>query len=391
MTNPDNHSTVAVTRQRGQMPSSTRLRKSLSSVLSSAAIILVSVALTLVALEFLMRWIDGVSMTTFPNYIVSQLDLIRANNGVVLFDPLLGWRLKDNVERPGFTTGAYGLRMNSDAIRDPPQGAILAVGDSFMAGSGVGSGETIPAQLEKIMSVPVLNAAGGGWGVDQMLLRAEALAPVLHPRAIIFGILSEDVLRDAYDLYGGGYKPWFKIVNGQPELEGVPVPRVESHPMSLGFRRAILGHSYLIHTLMMRLGRQRWWLADQLRYHQAQSDEDAVASVCTLMDRIVKLGQKSNAPVSVVFFWGAGQVMTDPPAWYAARAADCARQRNLPVLDLYGILRKIGQEDPERFKTLWIDEGGVLGHPSAAADAMTAELVKKAFFTESTAAPEQMH
>lgn len=76
-----------------------------------------------------MRAIDGVSVTSYPNYIVRQLDLIRANNGVVVHDPILGWRLKDNIGGKGFTTGRYGLRMNSDEIREPPQSAILAVGD----------------------------------------------------------------------------------------------------------------------------------------------------------------------------------------------------------------------------------------------------------------------
>ena len=361
------------------MSSKRSVRQIISATLSSGALVVVSVLLTLAALEFAMRAIDGVSVTSYPNYIVRQLDLIRANNGVVVHDPILGWRLKDNIGGKGFTTGRYGLRMNSDEIREPPQSAILAVGDSFTAGSGVDNSESWPAQLEKISAVPVINAAAGGWGVDQMLLRAEILAPILHPSAIIIGILSQDILRDAYDLYGGGYKPWFRSENGQAKLEGVPVPEVAAKPMKLDVLHTILGHSYLVHTLMERSAKQ-WWLTEHMRYHRAQSDEAAVASVCALMDRIIKLREDSGAPVSLVFFWGAGEVMTDPPAWFVTRAVDCAEQKKLPLLDLYGILRKIGKEEPDRFKTLWIDEGGVLGHPSAAANLLTAKLVKEHFF-----------
>src|SRR5262249_23122950 len=158
-------------------------------------------------------------------------------------------------------------------------------------------------------------------------------------------------------------KPWFSVENGQAKLQGVPVPEVAAKPMQLDTLHTILGHSYLVHTLMERAAKQ-WWLADHMRYHRAQSNEAAVASVCALMDRIIKLRDNTGAPVSLVFLWGASEVMTDPPAWFVTRVIDCAEQKKLPVLDLYGILRKIGKEEPERFKTLWIDEGGVLGHPS---------------------------
>src|SRR5438105_9788269 len=100
-------------------------------------LILINIAVFL-ALEFGIRTWQGVPLTTTDNFIIQQLDLVRQNTGVVVHDSLLGWRLRDNLQVPGgFTTGLYGLRMNSGEIRQPPKGGVLAVGDSFTVGSGV--------------------------------------------------------------------------------------------------------------------------------------------------------------------------------------------------------------------------------------------------------------
>jgi hypothetical protein len=83
--------------------------------------------------------------------------------------------LKENVEDisvgKALITDRYWLRMNSNETRDPQQGAVLAVGDSFTGGSGIDSAQTWPAELEKRLSVPVLNAAADAWGAGTRPLR----------------------------------------------------------------------------------------------------------------------------------------------------------------------------------------------------------------------------
>lgn len=66
---------------------------------------------------------------------------------------------------------------------------MIAVGDSFTAGSEVADAETWPAQLERLIDGPVINAGVGGYGTDQMILRSESLLPVLQPSAVVVGIL----------------------------------------------------------------------------------------------------------------------------------------------------------------------------------------------------------
>ncbi|MGE3521017.1 MAG: hypothetical protein AB7J63_18905, partial [Vicinamibacterales bacterium] len=160
---------------------STRLRSLLAVVLSVAA----SVAVALFALEAGVRLWDGVALFSGENFVAKRIDLVRANTGPAVHDELLGWRLRDNFGSGGFMTGELGIRMNENAVRPLPRGAILAVGDSFTAGSEVDNAESYPAHLEDLLGTPVLNAGSGGWGVDQMVLQSEKLIPVLEPTTLI--------------------------------------------------------------------------------------------------------------------------------------------------------------------------------------------------------------
>ncbi len=63
--------------------------------------------------------------------------------------------------------------------------AILVVGDSFGLGSDVIDAETWPAYLERMVGTQVINAAVGGYALDQIVLRAEDLVPLLRPRMLL--------------------------------------------------------------------------------------------------------------------------------------------------------------------------------------------------------------
>jgi hypothetical protein len=61
---------------------------------------------------------------------------------------------------------------------------------------------------------------------------------------------------------------------------------------------------------------------------------------------------------------------------------ECAHQNGIAALDLYPALHEISRTDAQSYAQLWIDEGGVLGHPSAAGQAMTARLLYEHFFRQ---------
>ena len=324
-----------------------------------------------------MRAWQRVPLTTTENFIIQQLDIIRQNTGVMEFDTVLGWRLKDNLyaKGSGFTTGLYGLRMNSNEIRPPALGGILAVGDSFTAGSGVIDDDSWPAQLETEIHQPVHNAAAGAWGVDQMVLRAEQLAPELRPKVLILSILGQDSLRNAFEIYGGGYKPYFVIEHGEAVLRGVPVPKVSTRSMDIGILREILGHSYLLHWMLMRVSPTKW-VHDQYRYRQIHSDQIGVEISCHLMDRLLRLQEEYSLRIIVAMQYGASESSAQEPPWYGPPVLACAKKRGFETVDTCPPLKSLADHDHSRFVGLWLNEGGQLGHMSAAGNQFAAELFR---------------
>ena len=336
-------------------------------------------------LEAGIRLYSGVPVFATTNFVIQALDIIRVNSGAMVFDDVLGWRLKDDVGTPGsgFLTSQYGIRTNG-IRRSPalPKGAVIAVGDSFTAGSGVRDEETFPAQLEKLVGIPVINGAAGAWSVDQMVLRAEMLAETASPSAVIVGIMVHDTLRNGFDLFGGGYKPWFKLVDGKAILQGIPVRRFEKEPVNLGLRRRIFGHSWLVHWSMTRLGYLDRWVLDAYRYRSVMSEQQAVAVSCGLMSRLRALQDRYGSKVIVLMLWGAVDMELPERRWFGPPVLECARQAGLETLDLYPVLYGLSKADKKRFESLWIDEGGVLGHPSAEGHALTARLLNEHFFSD---------
>jgi hypothetical protein len=341
----------------------------------AVSLVVISLGVAFIGLEVLFRSWQGVSLSASENFIIQQLDIIRQNTSVMDYDPLLGWRLRDNlyVKGSGFTTGPFGLRMNSNKIRPPGPGGILAVGDSFTAGSGVIDEDSWPAQLEKMMNQPVHNAAAGAWGVDQMVLRAEQLAPELSPKVLILGILAQDSLRNAFEIYGGGYKPYFIVENGKASLTGVPVPRVSTRPMDIGMVRKIAGHSYLLHWSLMRIWPTRW-VHNHYRYKQVHSDQTGVEISCYLMDRLLRLQNDYGLRIIVAMQYGAAESSAHEPPWYGPPVVECAKQRGFETVDTYPPLKLLADQDRSRFEALWINEGGVLGHMSTAGNKFVAGL-----------------
>jgi hypothetical protein len=334
--------------------------------------------------ELVFRYINHQPLFSTTNYVNQTLDIIHTNSSVMVHDELLGWRLKENLKLGtpdnSFTMGEYGLRMVNNEIKAIVQGSILATGDSFTIGSGVPDSGSWPAHLEKLIGKPILNAGAGAWGVDQMILRAEQLIPIVKPQTLIVGILAQDSLRNCFEVYGGGYKPYFNIVDNSLVLKGVPVPKVSDKPLTLGFWQSIFGYSYMIHSSFMHLGYQKFWIKDKRRYVKAHDDKGGIEISKLLMKRLQQLSQKTGIRVIVVMLWGAQESMANEPAWYGSAVVDAAKKDGMEILDMYPLLHRYSQEKPEEFKNLWQNEGGVLGHMSVKGNLLVAENLAQTFF-----------
>ena len=329
-------------------------------------------------LEIGLRLWHGERVLATSNFVLVPTDVFRANRWEV-YDPLLGWRLPDYQAGTYFggtlTTGELGVRMNSDRVEPVPRGAILAVGDSFTVGFGVSDADSWPARLEKLLGIPVVNAAAAGWGVDQTVLRAESLTPVLQPRALIVGIYDADVSRNTYEAFGTGYKPFFHVENGQGELRGTPVPLAQPEYVDDAFRR-LFGRSFVAHRLMLRWRREEWLKERQPLYRRLYDDEKGLEISCYLMDRLVRLRDQYEVEILVLMLYAAGAYSLDSPPWPGPQLLACADGRDLPTADSWPLIKRFADSDPRRFKELWRVEGGTLGHLSSQGNQLVAILLR---------------
>ena len=190
----------------------------LSSICVALSCLLISLVISLAILEVIARVIDGMPVFAMRNWLAERNALLTTQT-LSEYDPHLGWVIKSNLSfypddsTTSFTTGSYGIRLNRPDASPPRSGGILAVGDSFTAGSEVGDRHSWPAQLEALIQKPVINAAVGGWAADQIVLRAESLLPILEPAAVIVSFYQDDIARTRFRVYGGANKPFFTVEN----------------------------------------------------------------------------------------------------------------------------------------------------------------------------------
>jgi len=357
-------------------------------------LMLASLGLTLWIVEVGLRLANHVSLLTTDNFVARAIDSVR-QPGLVVYDAQLGWAQAPNQQRrygrgrtSSYTTGEFGERMPEPRVRPAQQGVILAIGDSFTAGAEVSDDETWPAQIEPLLGTSVINAGVLGYGIDQIVLRAEDLVPKLRPRFLLVGLLAVDSFRNSMSVYGGAPKPYFKIQNGTLALHNVPVPRLASSTHEIGSLRAFLGRSYLVHFLMMRLN-PSWWVAN-LQMREVSAAAESVPISCLLMQRLAQLRDRYDLHVGVIILYGGPEALANEPPAYGRALADCATKAGLEVIDDFELLKTVReQQGMEAYYSLWVmhDEKKVglavyqnYGHMSAEGNRLLAQLIATSFF-----------
>lgn len=340
-----------------------------------AYMVLLTALLSIAGLEIGVRLLDGVPVFSTTNFVVRDLNR-TFNFHENTYDPLLGWRLADGLSG-GLTTGEHGIRMNSQLVRPLPRKAILAVGDSFAAGSEVENQYSWPAQLEAELGIPVNNAGVGAYGVDQIVLRAETLVDVLEPRILVVGVFSQDTLRNIYSVYGGGAKPYFRLENGKAQLSGVPVPRSIAGTKEIGMTRAIFGHSYLVYSIMVRIGKLPMWVSSRHHYQQEHDEKIGPDISCALMDRLLEIQAARSIRIIFLMQYGGGEIVNGDRPWFVTPVVQCARDKGLQVIDTFEPLEKIFRSDKAAFKRLYVmhENGTVYGHMSAEGNGLIASMI----------------
>jgi hypothetical protein len=135
------------------------------------------------------------------------------------FDPELGWKpvpLREGANSSGGQVSILGSGIRSNGQeRQSGSPVVLAVGDSFTFGDQVSDDQSWPAALERSLSTPVLNGGVCGYGIGQVVRRAEMLIDNFKPDILIVGMIPTDIDRTRAIKFYGRSKPYFELEAGE--------------------------------------------------------------------------------------------------------------------------------------------------------------------------------
>jgi hypothetical protein len=335
---------------------------------------------------------SGVFVLSIDNLIARELSPLQWANGPYVYDDRLGWRLKPRFQGAGqgrpdgkLTIGAFGLRGLTNNARQVSGGGVLAVGETATIGSDIDDSETWPARLSILLQEPVLNGSAWSWGLDQIVLRAEELVPILHPSALLLATTPQSVAETNYKTYHLGYKPYFDVADGKLVLEGVPVPKRSARARDIGGPQSVLGYSHVVNSLM-RTSVGSWisnftsgtdWVSGTRLYQPAHAKDQSREIACLLMEQLADLKRRYGTRVLVIMQYSANELLT-PRASQSQPTLDCAQERGLEVFDSYQPLHMLAESDPATFRRLWRRQGDSYGPPSAEGNNYLAALIGKA-------------
>jgi hypothetical protein len=297
-----------------------------------------------------------------------HLDLLRSAYPVT-YDPLLGY-----IPTPGYknvrnywgtrvTISPDGLRSNGQQL--PVQGnAILVVGDSYTFGDEVNDEETWPACLESILGSPVLNGGVFGYGLDQIVLRAEQLLNKYRVAVLIVSIITDDIRRCELS-YRFASKPYFEIVNGSLQLKNVPVPTPV--PRRTSVLTTMAGYSYLADAILMRAC-PRFWLAQTSDITVVHDRGQEVATL--LMEQLAGLAKRHQVRLLLVV-----QGQPDFDRRPAESVLAQAPRLGIEILDLLPPIDDAFKMEPAK-RRAWFRPNG---HMSAEGNAWVAKRIAEEF------------
>ena len=306
---------------------------------------------------------------SWPNFVLDARTVLAGrDSNRYIHDDRLGYLPRAGYAAPGITIEAGGLRHTGA----PPAGTpapILAVGDSFTFGDEVSDAETWPAQLQRLIDRPVLNAGVSGYGFDQIVLRAEALVPLYRPEAVVVAFIADDIRRTEMRRLWSADKPYFDIDGDSATLRNVPVPPRADPRTTLTFWQRTLGYSLLFDFVLRRLDLLHNWFGDHVRVHPAGRGERIA---CALTQRLADVQRTNGAPVLLVAEYDP--VVWDDPAFAAEQRRltsgllACARRNGLATLDSYDAMA--ATPTPRQLYVLW--------HMNEAGNALIAQTIRNA-------------
>jgi hypothetical protein len=330
----------------------------------------------LVAMELGLRLVSNgwAGLTHWPNLVAEARSVSWATGGNsrAVHDPRLGF-----VGRPGYRSSDGELSYDTHGLRPTPappsesggatlaEPPILVVGDSFAHGDEVRDDESWPSRLQGLIGRRVVNAAMSGYGIDQMVLRAEIVARDVKPAAIVMSFIADDVRRAEMKRVWGAGKPYFELVDGRLVERNVPVPPPPDPHRTLDVWQRLFGWSVLLDRVIDVLGWKYEWVLD---YARVLPRGEGLKLACPLFKRLAAIG----VPVLVAAEYDPYHWQDE--SWRAeTRRIDdavlaCASAAGLATLDLFPAI-----DDGVRRQGLWTIYRR--GHPAPPGTAIAARRI----------------
>lgn len=302
--------------------------------IGNAALVVVSILLTLFALELACRlWKGPEWLVRWPNIVLAnEAGFAREMREQLVHDPSLGYAPRPDYRSAGINHDQLGTR-STPGSNGPTDGLVLAVGDSNTYGDEVTDAESWPALLEALTGHEVVNGGVIGYGLDQTVLRAEQLVPIVRPSAMIVSFIDDNLLRSEWRRLWGKGKPFFVPTDEGLELHNVPVSTVGAPAPS--FWQRAFGWSALAELAARRLGRGDEWSGASVRAVPEGSGERIG---CLLMRRLARL----DVPTLVVAQYAPGSWRHPPAARHerprSQRILDCAIRAGLATFDTFDLV-----------------------------------------------------
>jgi hypothetical protein len=255
----------------------------------NVALVIGSLLVAFMAVELGCRLLRGPgSLLDWHNLVLRERIVTRELRvGRLVPDRTLGFVNAPNYHTAQFTYDAQGFRVTPNpegvALAEPP---LLVVGDSLAHGDEVNDAETWPALLQRALRRRVLNAALTGYGLDQIVLRAEQAAAATRPAAIVLSLAADDTRRNEMKRVWGAEKPYFERVGGTLALRNSPVPPSPAPADTLDLWQWLFGWSVALDTLLRHKGWQYEWAVD---HERVLPRGEGVPVSCLLLQRLAAL------------------------------------------------------------------------------------------------------
>jgi hypothetical protein len=263
------------------------------------------------------------------------------SGGFAEYDPLLGWIPRPYAQhawKGGWSASIDGDRLrrngSSEEVRPSALPPVLAVGDSTAFGDEVEDYQSWPAQLELLLGRRVQNAGVGGYGIDQVVLRAERRLEQQPAAVTVLSFVSPDVTRCAYS-FRNRWRPYYKIDGGELKLTLPPEPDV---PLPESSFLVALGHTHLGRFVLQHAFPSVWNRSTHRRVH---NDEFEVA--VRLLSRLEGYVEKQGSRLLIVALVGA-----DGGLGHVPKLLEQIRSDGVATLDLTGQLAVWAQDPVER-------------------------------------------